>query len=123
MGLTVDGNRLTMSAIMCHSIGHYAAMVTPTMLLASAEVDHIRLMKIDVEGYEMRIFRAWPWDRIRPDHILAEFNLSAIAAAGENIEAMLKFFAERGYTARCVDEKPYRAGMKILEENLLLSRV
>jgi FkbM family methyltransferase len=122
MGATVHGNSLTMSAVTPQSIEYYAAVVTPTMVLESAGIDKIRLMKIDVEGSEMRVFRAWPWERIQPDHILCEFHAPSIAAAGETVAGMLGFFRERGYVARSVDEKPYKDGEDILEENLLLSR-
>jgi hypothetical protein len=116
MGPTVGGNSLTTSAVTAGSVEYHTAVVIPTMLLDSVDIKAIRLLKVDVEGYEMRIFRAWPWERVRPQHILCEFHEPSIEAAGESVAEMLKFFRELGYVARNVDGELHRDGEKILEE-------
>ena len=108
MGSTVSGNSLTTSAVTAGSVEYHTAVVTPTMLLDSVDIKAIRLLKVDVEGYEMRIFRAWPWKRVRPQHILCEFHEPSIEAAGESVAGMLKFFRELGYVARNVDGERHR---------------
>ena len=60
-------------------------------------VDHVDVMKIDTEGFDLFVLRGIPWDRIRPRLIVVEFEDRKSVPLGYTFHDMANFLAERGY--------------------------
>jgi FkbM family methyltransferase len=98
MGLDVQGNDLT--ARVGARGDRFVASVTPSAVLEAVGAQHIRLLKIDVEGYEWPILDAYPWGALSPDWLIVELYDKYLAERGMTRGDALRFLADRGYDAR-----------------------
>jgi len=81
----------------------------------------IRLLKIDVEGHELEVFKGLDWcGPFRPENIISEFNPSLLLGANHRPEEFLKFFEENGYDALTINGDPFRNELAPPEENIWL---
>ena len=81
----------------------------------------IRLLKIDVEGHELEVFKALDWfGPFRPENIISEFNPSLLLRANHSPEEFLKFFDENDYDALTITGEPFRNALSPPEENVWL---
>jgi len=81
----------------------------------------IRLIKIDVEGHELEVFKALDWfGPFRPENIISEFNPSLLLRANHSPEEFLKFFDENDYDALTITGEPFRNALSPPEENVWL---
>ncbi|HVV54564.1 MAG TPA: FkbM family methyltransferase [Mucilaginibacter sp.] len=99
--------------------GRYVAMLDLATVLGQVCHDHIRLMKMDIEGYEMQALKGMNWTRHKPENILLEFS-DYINRAGDSCGEMLNMLYEQGYEACSVNGKPYITGSDLPESNLWL---
>jgi FkbM family methyltransferase len=98
MGIDVDGNDLT--ARVSERGDRFVASITPSSMLQTAGATHIRLLKIDVEGYEWPILEAYPWGALSPDWLIVELYDKYLAERDMTRADALRFLADRGYEAR-----------------------
>ena len=81
----------------------------------------IRLLKIDVEGHELEVFKALDWfGPFRPENIISEFNPSLLLRANHSPEEFLKFFDENDYEPLTITGEPFRNALPPPEENIWL---
>src|SRR5260370_17637188 len=78
-------------------------------LLARIKPEHgIRLMKIDVEGHELEVFKGLDWSGpFRPKNIITEFNPSLLHDANVSLEEFLKFSDENNYEVLTITGEPF----------------
>ena len=99
----------------------FVGSLTLSNLLEFFRPDGIRLLKIDVEGYELEVFRGLDWDGpFRPMHVIMEFT-DQIRTTSQTTRECLGFLRERGYEAFTVDGAPYRDETEVPEDNLWFS--
>ena len=98
MGIDVVGNDLT--ARVTDQGDRFVAAVTPGSVLQAVGARHIRLLKIDVEGYEWPILEAYPWGGLSPDWLIVELYDKYLAERGMTRADAVRFLADRGYDAR-----------------------
>jgi FkbM family methyltransferase len=76
-------------------------LTTLDAVAEAEQIEHIRLLKIDVEGHEILLLRGarHTLDVVRPDFVLIEVNPEALAAhgfLGRHIHALLAHYGYRG---------------------------
>ncbi len=96
---------------------HTVSATTLQDILNNAKIEHIDLMKIDVEGYELPILEGLNWElSSRPRNIIIEF-IDILRIEGVGKKAILDFFYTRGYSGWTIDGKPLNLEDSILEHN------
>src|SRR5205814_535267 len=81
----------------------------------------IRLLKIDVEGHELEVFKGLDWSGpFRPENIISEFNPSLMLRTNHSPEEFLKFFDENDYEPLTITGEPFRDALSPPEENVWL---
>jgi len=110
MAIDQSGNDLT--ARVTRTGDRFVATVTPRQALEAAGVTKIRLLKIDVEGYEWPILEAYPWKELAPDWLIVELHDKYLTELGIKREEALGFFTDRGYRPReaCEDNVFFERG-------------
>lgn len=94
----------------------YLAGLRLDLILSCLNIEKIRLLKIDVEGYELEVFQGLNWDGpCRPHYVLMECN------PGE-LEKM-KYLVDRGYEIQTVDGSAMESVSEFPEGNLLFTDV
>jgi|GEM_PF-62360 len=77
------------------------------------DLHHIDYLKIDVEGYDFQVLKGVPWDRIKPNVIMCEFEDSKTRSLGYAMHDMARYLTERGYTVLVSEWHPViRYGVK-----------
>lgn len=61
-------------------------------------IEKIDLLKVDVEGWELKVLEGFPWDLHRPAAVVVEFEDSKTMLLGYNYRVLADFLLERGYT-------------------------
>ena len=89
------------SSLAAFTDGHsQVATVTTTTLddyLAEWRIDHVDFLKIDVEGYDKFVLDGFPWERDRPEVVLAEFEDSKTKPLGYTFDDMANQLIDVGY--------------------------
>jgi len=98
MAVNVEGNDLT--AQVSEHGDRFVASVTPSAVLQAARAQKVRLLKIDVEGYEWPILEAYPWGELSPDWLIVELSDGYLAGRGMTRADAMRFLADRGYAPR-----------------------
>lgn len=87
-------------------------------LLAEKATPPVRLIKIDIEGFEMEVFKSFDFHGpYRPANIIMEFMPQLSAMPFEEVRA---FFESRGYELLNVEGEKLASGAKLVEDNLWL---
>ncbi len=91
--------------------------------LQRLKIPRVDVVKIDVEGSELRALKGLLMDgHYLPNHIIFEF-LPDHFSYGATPKDLLTFVSGLGYEIVKIDGTPYQFGDKILEENLWARRV
>jgi FkbM family methyltransferase len=98
MGVDTAGNDLT--ARVSAGGDRFVASMTPAAALEAAGARAIRLLKIDVEGYEWPILEAYPWGKLSPDWLIVELHDRYLAERKMTRADAHRFLADRGYAPR-----------------------
>ena len=81
----------------------------------------IRLLKIDVEGHELEVFKGLDWSGpFRPENIISEFDPSFLLRANHSSEEFLEFFDQNDYEPLTITGEPFRNALPPPEENIWL---
>ena len=90
-------------------------------LVKYLKITEIKLIKIDVEGYEMNIFKGFfnEHNSVMPENIVMEFG-DQIERTGHNLLESFNYFLDMGYHPFDVSGKPYTFGDDLPEGNLWL---
>jgi FkbM family methyltransferase len=77
------------------------------------DLHHIDYLKIDAEGYDLLILKGVPWDSIKPNVIMCEFEDSKTRSLGYTMQDMARYLTERGYKVLVSEWHPViRYGIK-----------
>ncbi len=71
---------------------------TLSRILEEENVGQVNFLKIDTEGHDLFVLKGFPWDRIKPDIILCEFEDSKTQSLGYDYRALGDYLVGRGYT-------------------------
>jgi len=86
---------------------------TITDFVQEKDLHHIDYLKIDAEGYDMLILKGVPWDSIKPNMIMCEFEDSKTRSLGYTMHDMAHYLTERGYKVLVSEWHPIiRYGIK-----------
>lgn len=89
-------------------------------LLAERKIKPIRLLKIDIEGFEMEVFKVFDFNgQYRPSNIIMEF-IPRLHSDGISLGSCRAFFEERGYELLNVSGAPIRSEADVQEDNIWL---
>lgn len=87
-------------------------------LLRSLSVERIRLMKIDVEGYEFAVFGGMDFSAgYRPDNIIMEYS-DRILPEAAHLQDCFALLSGHGYRPFSVTGAPFTGTLPLPEENL-----
>ncbi|TZF87298.1 FkbM family methyltransferase [Cognatilysobacter lacus] len=97
---------------------NFVAETTLDEVLRCVRADRIKLMKIDVEGYELTVFKGMDLNApYRPEHILMEYS-DRIVTETANLRACYELLSANGYEAFSVADEPFLGVLPLPEENL-----
>ncbi|MEX0626373.1 MAG: FkbM family methyltransferase [Chloroflexota bacterium] len=65
-------------------------------LLASE--DHVTVLKTDLEGYDLRALRTFPWDRLHPRAVVCEFEDRKTVPLGYTYHDLGSYLVQEGYS-------------------------
>lgn len=90
------------SSLAAFTEGHREAakvdVTTLDLALDDYRIRHVRLLKIDAEGFDLHVLEGFPWDRTQPAAIMCEFEDRKTLPLGYTATDMAAFLAARGYT-------------------------
>ncbi|MEL6330571.1 MAG: FkbM family methyltransferase [Planctomycetota bacterium] len=66
-------------------------------VLAEAGVKRVDYLKVDAEGYDLRVLQGLDWSSVRPRMVMAEFEDSKTTKLGYGTHDLGRFFLEHGY--------------------------
>lgn len=98
MGNEVAGSDLT--ARIRPGGDRFVSAVEPIRVLDAAGCERPRLLKIDVEGSDMPILAAYPWDTRAPDWLIVELFPPYLSEYGITIADVVTFLRSHGYEHR-----------------------
>lgn len=97
----------------------YYPMLDLDTVFKSLDIVRISLLKIDVEGFEMDVFKGINWDeKYKPENIIMEFS-DYVSRTGTTTDDVMRFLTAKGYKPYTVDKKPYSMNSELPEGNLL----
>ena len=71
-------------------------------------IGRIDFLKIDTEGYDLFVLKGVPWERVKPDVIVCEFEDSKTLPLGYSFHDLAHFLEERGYRLVVSEWQPIR---------------
>lgn len=81
-----------------HPTHHRSAEVETVRLdTLLAAVDDVTVLKTDTEGYDLPVLRTFPWHRLRPRAVVAEFEDRKTIPLGYELHDMADFMVRLGY--------------------------
>ena len=66
-------------------------------VVVERRLERIDVLKIDAEGYDLPILRGGPWDRVRPEVIICEYEDRKTRALDYGVDDMARFLELKGY--------------------------
>lgn len=67
-------------------------------ILDEKSIKHIDFLKIDVEGFDWNVLKGVPWNKIKPDVIVTEFEDAKTITLGHNYKEVCDYLLDRRYT-------------------------
>jgi FkbM family methyltransferase len=96
----------------------YVGAMPLDTLLDALSLRSIKLMKIDVEGYELEVFRGMDLTSPRrPEHIIMEYS-KGLDSDWHDLRGCLELLERHGYVARAVTGEAFDPSRPLPEENL-----
>lgn len=81
-------------------------VVTLRRIVEEREISSVEFFKIDTEGHDLFVLQGFPWERLRPDVALCEFDDAKTLALGYNVHDICDFLTERGYSLLISEWRP-----------------
>lgn len=99
MDLYTSGISSGISTLAPFHPSHTASVPVRTIRLDTllAEVDCVTVLKTDTEGYDLRVLRTFPWDRLHPAAVVSEFEDRKTTQLGYDFRDMAEYLTDRGY--------------------------
>lgn len=72
-------------------------LTTLRKVLNDEKVSHVDFLKIDTEGHDLFVLRGFPWERLKPDVVLCEFEDYKTKPLGYGYQTMGDLLLEKGY--------------------------
>jgi FkbM family methyltransferase len=72
-------------------------VITLSDYISHAGIADVTFLKIDVEGYEQRVLNGFPWAKIQPKVVLAEFEDAKTRPLGYDWNDLARSLRKRGY--------------------------
>lgn len=72
--------------------------ITLADIVARYDIQHIDLLKIDAEGFDFMVLQGFPFERLRPDVIICEFEDAKTVPLGCTTSEMAEMLRQQGYT-------------------------
>jgi FkbM family methyltransferase len=72
-------------------------LTTLAKVLGEAGTKRVDFLKIDTEGHDLFVLRGFPWDRLKPDVVLCEFEDTKTLPLGYDHRQMGDFLVAQGY--------------------------
>ncbi len=70
---------------------------TLNRVLESEKIQSVDFLKIDTEGYDLFVLRGFPWEKMKPDVVLCEFEDAKTRPLGYDYRQMGDFLVAQGY--------------------------
>jgi FkbM family methyltransferase len=103
-------NSGTMTVVTDRDASHSEVFVRQLPLavaLKDLDVTSVRLVKIDVEGFEMNVLNGIEFkDGTRPENLIVEIDDRLLRSKGASAEQVVRYMKERGYRALTVEGAP-----------------
>lgn len=81
--------------------------------IAKHDITHIDLLKIDTEGFDFMVLQGFPFDKIKPGHILCEYEDAKSVPLGCTTHELAQILIQNGYTVFVSEWHPIiRYGIK-----------
>jgi FkbM family methyltransferase len=97
---------------------HYVAALSLDEIMNQLPVGPIRLLKIDIEGYELEVFRGMNFDSMyRPKNIIMEYT-ERVARNADLLKESFELLCNKRYEALTVTGEKYDSSVALPEENL-----
>ena len=61
------------------------------------QINNVNFLKIDTEGWDLFVLKGFPFENIRPDFILAEFEDKKTISLGYNFEDLANYLVDQDY--------------------------
>lgn len=80
-----------------HVLSEKVEVTTLELFVEEQGIDSIDFLKIDTEGFDLLVLKGFPWEEIRPDIILCEFEDKKTVPLGCRYHDMAKYLEALGY--------------------------
>lgn len=77
-----------------------------TFLAKNPNIDQVDFLKIDAEGHDLMVLKGFPFDRMKPEVILCEFEDNKTVPLGYTHRDMADFLIKQGYNVYCSEWDP-----------------
>jgi hypothetical protein len=100
----------------------YIAIVPLQQIFDFLKIRIIKLLKIDIEGFELFAFKGIDWGTVDIENILMEFIPDQLSAQNTSATECLSFLMEKGYSPFKIDGSKYLINDTLSESNLWLKK-
>jgi FkbM family methyltransferase len=91
-----------------HTASGAIDLTTVERVCSDQKLEHIDFLKIDTEGFDLFVLKGVPWDKIKPDVVVCEFEDSKTLPLGYSVHDLAHFLEERGYRLVVSEWHPIR---------------
>jgi FkbM family methyltransferase len=67
-------------------------------VIADRGIDHITLLKVDTEGFDLFVLQGMAWDRVLPEIVITEYENNKTEKLGYTFEDQIRLLEQHGYT-------------------------
>jgi FkbM family methyltransferase len=80
-----------------HEENAQVQVTTLAIALNEYAITHIDFLKIDAEGYDLRVLEGFPWEELTPTAIVCEFEDSKTTLLGYDMHEMAQYLLDKDY--------------------------
>ena len=81
-----------------HKVAFKVDATTIKDVVLSREIQNINFLKTDVEGLDFAVLKGVPWNKVKPDVIVSEFEDAMTKSLGHDYSDVCDYLVQRGYT-------------------------